>query len=405
VAAPNVRVTPTPFSSPELPALLTGGLGRDLPVQLERGRQVIATLLGARPSTSVLRPPGAVVDAASLRELAQQGIGSVVVGPGTVVPTPQPLGFAGPPVAAIGNGDAVEAIVPEPAVATILQGGLVDQDPVLTAQIVLGELASIWQERPGEPRGIAVVLPEDGALPAGFYVPFARVIAGAPWLRPMHAAELAAAFPATEPTPLAPAILRAFGSSYVEQLKQARRLIVTYRSMLAEESDAPARLEDLLLLAESRQFLSNPSDGLAFIARARDAVESVFGGISLQTVDVITLTSSSGSGIPVTVSNGSEEALHLTLRLDSQNLREPESSELELGPGASETVRFNVELKTTGRFQVQVQVVSPGGRVIQAHSIVVRSTAYNRTALIITGLAALALLVLWARRFVPRRTS
>jgi hypothetical protein len=221
----------------------------------------------------------------------------------------------------------------------------------------------------------------------------------------MHAAELAAAFPATEPTPLAPAILRAFGSSYVEQLKQARRLIVTYRSMLAEESDAPARLEDLLLLAESRQFLSNPSDGLAFIARARDAVESVFGGISLQTVDVITLTSSSGSGIPVTVSNGSEEALHLTLRLDSQNLREPESSELELGPGASETVRFNVELKTTGRFQVQVQVVSPGGRVIQAHSIVVRSTAYNRTALIITGLAALALLVLWARRFVPRRTS
>jgi len=34
----------------------------------------------------------------------------------------------------------------------------------------------------------------------------------------------------------------------------------------------------------------------------------------------------------------------------------------------------------------------------------VRSTAYNRVALLITIGAALLALVVWARRFVPRRT-
>lgn len=405
-AAPNVQVTALPFSTPELPSLLSGGLGRDLTVQLERGRELVAATLGTTPRPDVLRPPGAAIDEATARELAARGVRTLVVGPGTVVPTPQPLGFAGPPTAAIGEDGALDAVVPEPAVMTLLQDPLADEDPVRAAQAVLGELASIWQERPGEPRGIAVVLSEDASLPAAFFVPFARGIAGAPWLRPVHATELATAFPAVEPTPLAPAIHRSFGSSYVEALKQARRRVATYRSMLVEDGDAPARLDTMLLLAESRRFLSDPEDGLAFIGAVRDAVEDVFGAIALDTVDVITLTSSTGSGIPVTVSNGSEDALRITLQLVSQNLSSPATSELELGPGVSQTVRFPVELKTTGRFEVQVRVLSPGGRpIIEPRTIVVRSTAYNRIALVITAGAALVLLLLWSRRFVPRRTS
>jgi len=39
-AAPNVEVTALPFSAPEIPSLYGGGLGRDVVVQLERGREV-----------------------------------------------------------------------------------------------------------------------------------------------------------------------------------------------------------------------------------------------------------------------------------------------------------------------------------------------------------------------------
>lgn len=404
-AAPNVRVTALPFSSPELPALLAGGLARDLDVQLQHGRETIADFLQATPSSVVLRPPGAVVDAATVRELSARGISTLVVGPGTLVATPHPLGFAGPPTAELGDGE-IDAIVPEVSVATLLQEGLVDEDPVRAAQTAIGELAAIWQERPGELRGVAVVLSEDASLPAAFFGPFTQAIARAPWLRTMHATEFTAAFPPVEPSTLAPAFPRSFGTSYVAELRQARRRVDTYRSVLLEQNDEPERLDTMLLLAESRQFLSAPEQGLAFIRATRDAVGTVFDAVTLDTVSVITLTSSSGSGIPITVTNGSEDGLRLTLQLVSQNLRNPASADLVLAPGASETLRFRVELKTTGRSLVRIEVLSPGGRVIQrGGTIVVRSTDYNRIALVITAAAALVLLVLWARRFVPRRTS
>jgi hypothetical protein len=66
---------------------------------------------------------------------------------------------------------------------------------------------------------------------------------------------------------------------------------------------------------------------------------------------------------------------------------------------------FDVDLKTNGRFPVQVQVESPSGRVIGQSTLIVRSTGFNRIALIITIGAALVLLLAWARRFLPRRTS
>jgi len=56
-----------------------------------------------------------------------------------------------------------------------------------------------------------------------------------------------------------------------------------------------------------------------------------------------------------------------------------------------------------GRFEVHVLMVSPSGRLIGETEIVVRSTAYNRIALLITIGAALVLLLLWGRRFVPGR--
>jgi hypothetical protein len=54
---------------------------------------------------------------------------------------------------------------------------------------------------------------------------------------------------------------------------------------------------------------------------------------------------------------------------------------------------------------VDVEVTSPSGRVINTGKLIVRSTAYNRFALFITIGAALLALLVWARRFVPRRTS
>jgi hypothetical protein len=404
-AAPGVEVTTLPFSAPELPSLYGGGLGNDVGIQMQRGRAVASALIQADPPDQILRPPGAALDDETLRGLADLGVGTLIVGPTTVELPPQPLGFAGPATMALGDG-AITAIVPEQStdavMASVVQADPVD--PVRGAQVVLGELTTIWQEAPGETRSIALVLGEDAPLPGPFFPPMARAVAGAPWLAPVTAGAFVEAFPSTETLELANPSFRPFPSPYVVALKQARRRVQTLRSMLPDTSTEPERLEEMLLLAEARQFLTSTEAGVAFIDSVRDSVKEAVDGLSLDTVSTVALSSDSGS-IPVTVSNAGQRSLKVLVELVAPQLRSA-PSELVLGPGQSETVRLEAQLRSTGRFPVQVRMTAPGDdRPIEVERLIVRSTAYNRIALLITIGAALMLVAVWARRFLPRRTT
>jgi hypothetical protein len=195
-----------------------------------------------------------------------------------------------------------------------------------------------------------------------------------------------------------------FPRAYVDVIKQTRRWIEAYGTMLVGESGEPDRLDAKLLLAESGQFLVDQSAGLSFVGSAREEIGSIFGAVRPDTPQLITLTSSSGTGIPIRVTNGNREPLRVFVRLVSQHLRVSPQSSMVLRADSTQTVNFDVQLNTSGRFLVDVEVTSPSGRVINSDTLIVRSTAYNRFALFITIGAALLALLVWARRFVPRRT-
>lgn len=406
-AAPGVELSAMPFSGPQLPSLVAGGLSRDLNVQLDRGTQVAASFLKVNPSPAILRPPRSAIDDATLSDLTARGVSVLMLDAGSVATTPDPLGFALPPAATVGSpARPAVAIVPDQSVAALIAQPFVFDDPVRGAQAALGELAIIWQERPSDVRGMAVTLSEALRLPGGFYAAFARDVASAPWLRPTRATELAADFPPPGlPSPLAAPSVSRFSDTYVDELKQARRRIDIYRSMVVDQSTDPDRLDTYLLLAESSDFLISPTAGLAFIRAVRDQLSAVFGAVRPDTGQVVTLTARSGSRIPVHVTNEGDRALRVKVQLVSQHLLSSPSDTVVLEPSATRTLFFDVDLKTNGRFPVQVQVESPSGRVIGESTLIVRSTRYNRIALVITIGAALVLLLAWARRFLPRRTS
>jgi hypothetical protein len=408
-AAPNVSLSAMPFSSPELPSLLAGGLGRDLNAQLEQGREVVSTLLERSPLPRILRPPGGAIDEATIRELRAAGVSTVIAGPAAVEMEPHPQGFAGPPTAKLGHDGEMSAIVPDAAIAALLESFVATRDPVRAAQVVVGALASIWQEQPGLLRGLSLVVSEDAGLPSRFFVPFTRAVATAPWITPMASAEFTTTFEPAEPSVLTPTTPTLFEFTYVNELRQARRRVSTYREILLETSDEPDRLDATLLLAESRHFLSDPAGGRAFIADVNAAVSDVFRSVTIDAADIITLTSSSGSGIPVTVRNGNETALQVRLELSSETAllgAPPPAHDLELRASEARTVTFRVNLGSAGRFPAQLRVLAPGGHPLgKATEITIRSTVLNRIALTITIAAALVLLALWARRFIPRRTS
>ena len=175
---------------------------------------------------TILRPPGAALDDPTLRGLAADGIRTLIVGPTTVDLPEQPLGFAGPPTTSLGDGPLDGRSSPNRR-ATPSSDRWSSEDPVRAAQVLLGELATIWQEQPGETRGVALVFGEDAPLPGPFFPPIARSIATAPWLAPTVAGGFVATFPPTDASVLASPSFRRFPISYVASLKEARRRIET----------------------------------------------------------------------------------------------------------------------------------------------------------------------------------
>lgn len=407
VASAQVETSALPFAAPKLPALVAGGLARDLPVQLQRGRDQVKTVLGSAPVPTVLRPPGSALDQASLEALPGEGIDLLVLDPAAVPPAAQPLGFAAPPTAAlVTDGVTVTAVVPDAGLQALLSSPMTTADPVLGAQAVLGELAAIWLERPGIERGVALTVPEDLLMPGAFFGPLVRGIAGAPWIHPMPATGLAETFPPSDPVRLQPIDTGSFAHAYIADLKDARRLIDAYRSMLVNPSPVPDQLETTLLWAESGEFVDVQLLGIEFVHSVRDVLSAQFRKVWPDTGLPVTLTSSTGR-IPIRLTNETGQPVRITVELVSPHLRFTQGA--SQGPvqlaGGEETLNFNVQLQTTGRFQVQVLVKSPSGRVVNKGTLIIRSTAYNRVALIVTLGAALVLMALWARRFLPRRTT
>lgn len=408
VAASGVpALTAYPLAAPLLPAMTGGGLGRDLPAQLDRGVELVGAALGVQPDVTVFRPPAGALDPAGLRFLACRGARVLLAAPTSVERPPHPLGFAPPATDLLEASPCgpVTALLPDPAVQALLDPTVLAADPVLGAQVVLGELAAIWLEQPGVPRAIVLGVPP--ATPGGFARPFAYRISRAPFLRPLRASDLAALHPPDPEAPparLLPSQTPGFTRSYVEFLRRTRRLLEDYRSMLAEDDPLPDALATRLLIAEGGQFVGNEFQGAAFVRAVRDRLRAELSTVRPVVVRTVTLSSRTGT-IPIRVTNETGHVLRVVVELASARIGLLEAvQEVELDR-PERTLLFPVELRTTGRFPVRVLVRTPSGRIVSDAILVVRSTAYNRVALVITLGAALLLLALSSRRFVPRRSS
>jgi hypothetical protein len=397
-------VSALPYSNPNIPALIGAGLAGDLPQQLARGQRDVASAIGRAPVAGMLHPPGSHLDQRSLYELQGNGVHTLLVDSGTVDQPTTPLGFAEPPVAALSVGTTapVDAIVPNDGVESLLQSALPRLDPHLAAQQVLGELASIWLERPSVSRGVAVTVSEHTGLPGYFFGPFVHAIQTAPWLHPITASAMVRVQPPRHHLAgLAGLPGPTFSPTYLGDLQAARQAITTYRS-IASEKTLPAALDQMVLIAESGQFATQENLGEQFLHAVTDRLDAEFKGVSPDTSALETLTSRSGT-IIVPIHNLTGHPVKVRVALDGGvRLAVSNNSQVVPVPVGGTTLRFGVQARTTGRFPVQVTISTPDGHITLSQGrLVVRSTAYNRIALVLTIGAALFLLALWARRALP----
>ncbi|HXF58017.1 MAG TPA: DUF6049 family protein [Actinomycetota bacterium] len=404
----ETELVSVPYADPSIPALRQTPLARDLRVLLDRGRGVVQSTLGSAPRRDLLWPPGGQLDGPSVGRLVRLGVRTLVLPPHFLPAAAGEPFTPGPVVRLVGGGRAVDAVVPDEEVATLLPAYA--PDPRLAAQVILGKLAATWLEFPGLPgRGVALTFTGDPSVPPSFYRLFVRRVRGSPWLRPVTVSTMVATTTERRRQPVPARTHPAFNPVFVARLLQARATLAQFARTAQPPPALLDRLRKQLLLAEAGTFLRRPDLGLRFVEAVEGAVEGAYTRVRVRE-SVLTLTSREGV-LPVQVRNDSGFTFRVRVRLlADRRIAFPEgNTRLVVLPPEDHVFTFPVRAETTGRFPVRVQLLTPGSprqaRVIAQADVLVRSTAYNRVALLLTVGAAVFLVAWWGRRFLPRPRS
>jgi hypothetical protein len=412
---PDVQLVATPFAAPLLPSLASGGLAPDLARQQTMGDAVIEQHLGAEPSVATARPPQGDLDEPSLQWLADRGTTTALVQADTVERPAQPNDFAPLPAATLTTaaGSSLELVLPDPGVQGLLGDPLLLDDPVRAAQAVLGELATIWREQPVpglQPdgtqtvRGVAVQMP--AALPPAIWAPLVRRLSEAPFLHRSQAAAFAEAInPTSDGALVIPSPAR-FPRDYVDAIRDQRRNVAAYRSMLAGPSPQPARLDRDLLYAEAGEYVADTTAGRRWYDQVNTVTRSIFQSVLPDVEQEFLLTSREGS-IPLRMGDPGDTPLTVQVVLRSASFEFPDGAQQTVTiEGPDEIVTFDVVAKAGGPQTIRVKTRAPSGRDLgEDQNLAVRTTAVNSVALWITVGAGVLLVLLWSRRLVRRPTT
>jgi hypothetical protein len=412
---PDVQLVATPFAAPLLPSLASGGLAPDLARQQTMGEAVIEQHLGAAASVATARPPQGDLDEPSLQWLADRGTTTALVQADTVERPAQPNDFAPLPAATLttADGSSLELVLPDPGVQGLLGDPLLLDDPVRAAQAVLGELATIWREQPVpglQPdgtqtvRGVAVQMP--AALPPAIWAPLVRRLSEAPFLRRSRAAAFAEAInPTSDGAAVIPSLAR-FPRDYVDAIRDQRRNVAAFRSMLAGPSPQPARLDRDLLYAEAGEYVADTTAGRRWYDQVNTVTRSIFQSVLPDVEQEFLLTSREGS-IPLRMGDPGDTPLTVQVVLRSASFEFPDGAQQTVTiEGPDEIVTFDVVAKAGGPQTIRVKTRAPSGRDLgEDQNLAVRTTAVNSVALWITVGAGVLLVLLWSRRLVRRPTT
>jgi hypothetical protein len=409
--AQDAAVEPSamPFSAPLLPTLFATAIDADLTTQLSLGRRTIADTLGRPAVREVIRPPDGALDDPTISMLSARRIHTILADADTVQrpTTPNtgtPLATAGLGVA---GGRAVAAVLPDPGMTTLLADPALRADPILAAQVTLGGLAMIWREMPvpvpPTVRGVAIDLPAD--LPAGIWGPLTRRLADAPFLQGVTARQLVhQVFPVGDTTALATPSDASFPRAYADAIRDARRRVDGFESMLTQGSAVPDRLRRNLLMAESGEYVEDLPEGARWIAQVDDVTSALFDRAAPDTSQSFTLAAREGT-IPIRMSDPGPVPITIELQFRSSRFTFPDGDHQTVKlTGPNQIVNLHVIATGAGPGTIEVITRAPNNLPLHQQQLVVRVTAVNRIALIVTGAAALLLAGLWVRRVIRRRT-
>jgi hypothetical protein len=163
------------------------------------------------------------------------------------------------------------------------------------------------------------------------------------------------------------------------------------------------RLRQELLTAEASQYIENEGSGRVWIDAVNGVVDRTFTSMAPDTSHPLTFTSRSGT-IPLRMGDPGDRVLDVRVELASGRVEFLDGNERIVRlEEPSQVITFDVEFKAAGPSRIEVLVLSPDGVELSRDVLLVRTTAVNPIALLITIGAGLVLVGLWSRRLFRRR--
>lgn len=188
------------------------------------------------------------------------------------------------------------------------------------------------------------------------------------------------------------------------QLSAAARITAkseTLSSILTDGAGTQIGFNQDTASAIGVRWRANRGIGLAVARAAAARADKELSKIMIKGPQSVTLSSSSGT-FPLTISNGTGNAISVGVRLDSSNpaLTIPDVPPTTIDAGERHTLNVNVDIGEQGSTSVAAQLISPAGKTVGDPAVFnVRSSAVGEVLWAAIGLAALFVVVTLVRRF------
>jgi hypothetical protein len=225
-----------------------------------------------------------------------------------------------------------------------------------------------------------------------------------PFLRLEDAASFVAGVnPSGEPAVLRSPDASSFPPSYIDQIREQQHRIGTYGSILTQQSPVTQELTNDVYYAESASYVTDWEAGTSWLNAVYATTQQAFDSVKPQVGQGFTFTSGEGT-IPLLMGDPGPIPLQVTIQLQSSQFEYPDGDkQTVLLERPDQVVTFRVVAKAAGQNPILVDVTAPNGDEIgEPQAIVVRSTAVNHIALLVTLAAAGVLALLYSRRWFRR---
>jgi hypothetical protein len=417
LASERGTIVDGPFSAVNPTRLIRAGLEDDLANQFDRGNKVFAKVLHVSASSRVYIATSPI-GVHGLEALAADGISRIVVPESNLqsLPSAGPAAMQWPYTLSAPfriQGSTVKGLQADPGLAAHLNGS---GNSALRAQQLLADLAELYFDSPDyqQPRGVALVAPQSWAPDAGFLSAMLRGLASSPIVTTVPIGRLFQTVPrglCQQPpsvvTGCSAAVrsilnptLSADGSITSGQVQAARGQLAELSSIIPGDTATINNLDDAILLAETAGI--DPSIRQAYLSAPLAMMDRLGSELSLPPGRTVTVTSSSAR-FPIAITSGSRTPLQVILAVSGANLTSSTDMKVVLKRGTTSFI-VRVGTRTSGDSNLQLQLLSPAGRLELAHAqFTIRSTAISGVAIALTAGAGAFLLFWWFRSASRRR--